>query len=506
MEERVEERNEIKIGMVLSYALLFVNTLYGLLITPYILRYVGNVDYGVYKSIASLTSTLAVMDLGLGATMTRYMARFRATKDAKGASNFAAMVLIQYMVLAALLLCFGVIIYQLVPILYDEAFSPDEIVLARRLFVFLILNMALRLLENLLMGVANGYERFKITNGLMLLSVILKFSLILVLLPMTKNVMLMVVLESILAAVLIVIFWFYIKTSIGITPKLAKWDKAIFKESMGYTMLMFIQTITIQFNGNVDNLLIGALLGPVSVTVYSMALVIFGMYGNLSASVANVMLPNMTKRVLIGQSPEELQAAIERAGRLQFMLLSMALGGFVVLGRDFYSLWLGEGFADCYGLTLILMIPITFTMVQNVCLSVLRAENRMLYRTITLLISCVLNVIVTVIGLRIWGYWGAAIGTSCATVANLIFMNVYYHKRLRFHIAQMFGNIFKRILLCAAAATCVTYIVHKMLYTSWLAFVFNIIVYIGVYGVLLLAWGMDEKEKSIVLERLARRK
>ena len=74
------ERKEIKSGVLLSYALIFVNTIYGLLVTPFILRYVGDSAYGVYKSVASISASLAVMDLGLGTTMTRYMARYNATE------------------------------------------------------------------------------------------------------------------------------------------------------------------------------------------------------------------------------------------------------------------------------------------------------------------------------------------------------------------------------------------------------------------------------------------
>ena len=60
------ESNEIKSGVILSYMLIVANTVYGLLITPFILNYVGDSAYGVYKSVASISASLAVMDLGLG--------------------------------------------------------------------------------------------------------------------------------------------------------------------------------------------------------------------------------------------------------------------------------------------------------------------------------------------------------------------------------------------------------------------------------------------------------
>ena len=99
-------------------------------------------------------------------------------------------------------------------------------------------------------------------------------------------------------------------------------------------------------------------------------------------------------------------------------------------------------------------------MIQNVALSILRAENKMVYRTVTLAISCVCNVIISFVGIKFFGYWGAALGTACATIMNLIMMNVYYHKVLHFNILHLFVNIIKGTVIAAVVATIVTSFVH----------------------------------------------
>lgn len=500
----MRKHSEIKTGVLLSYALLIINTIYGLLITPSILKYVGDSSYGVYKSVSSLSASLAVMDLGLGATMTRYMAKYNARNEREQASNFAAMMLIQCSILVVLFSVCGGFVYASIQGIYSGTFSQGEIILAKKLVAVLLLNMVLRLLENLLSGIAMGFERFTVANGVKLVSVLLKFTLILVLLPIVKNILLVVLLETALVSVSIIYFGVYIHLKIGIKPRLKQWDQKVFHESMGYTLLMFIQTLTVQFNGNVDNILIGARLGASSVTVYSMSLVIFGMYENLSGSIANIMLPNMTKRIEANQTAEQLQKGVEKAGKYQFILLGAALGGFIVLGQDFYKLWLGSGFEDCYWLTLILIIPVTFPMVQNVSLSILRAKNKMGYRTTTLALSCVVNVIVTLIGLRQWGYWGAAIGTACATIANLVFMNVYYKRHLQFRIFQMFMNIMGKTAVCAGAAAAAVSVLHLWLNSTWISIVINAGVFMAIYGALLLVWGMNAEEKQTLLGRLGR--
>ena len=361
--------------------------------------------------------------------------------------------------------------------------------------------MALRLFENLLVGIANGFEHFTVAHGLKFFSMVIKMLVLLVILPIIKNVILVVVIETVILVASIAFLLFYIVKKVGIVPKITKWDWSVFKESFVYTLLMFIQSVTVQFNGNIDNVIIGAKISAASVTVYSMALLIFGMYENLSGSIANVMLPNMAKRVKNGESAEQLQRAVEKAGKYQFLLLAAALGGFTVLGRDFYSLWLGEGYSDCYWLTLMLIIPITFPMIQNVCLSILRAQNKMVYRTVTLAVSCVINVVITVIGINLFGYWGAALGTAAATVSNLIMMNIYYHKNLKFNIVKMFARIIGKTLPTAVAATLITWVIHKFFHGTWLSFAVNAVIFVLVYGLILLLWGLNKEEKTVIFGR-----
>ena len=502
----INERKEIKSGILLSYSLIFVNTIYGLLVTPYILRYVGDSAYGVYKSVSSISASLAVMDLGLGTTMTRYMAIYHATEEKDKAENFAGMLLVQFLVLAVVVFILGMIALVFLPSFYGNTFSDGELILARELLFILVLNIILRMFENVLFGILSGNERFRFSNSLKLINVILKFALIMILLPLVKNVKLVVLSETLLVTATIVIFVIYIVSVLHIVPKLKRWDSVLFKESFGYTLLMFIQSVTIQFNGNIDNVLIGAQQGSIFVTIYSMALAVFGMYENLSGSVANIMLPKITKHVVGGSNSTDLQKTVEKAGRYQFMLLAAALGGFIVLGRDFYKLWLGDSFLDCYYLVLILIIPVTFPMMQNVALSILRAENKMVYRTITLIISCICNIIITFVGIKFFGYWGAAFGTAFATILNLIMMNVYYHKILSFNIMQLFFNIAKGILPAATVATVLTFIAYTVFYGTWFSFVVNAIIFLTIYGIGLLLFGLKKEEKITILGRLERRK
>ena len=494
------ERREIGYGVILSYVLIILNAIYGLFMTPFILRYVGSSAYGVYKSVSSISASLAIMDLGLGTTTTRYMARYNATDDKEGANTFLGMMLTQMCILGTAVIIIGLGMVIGFPLFYQEGFSPEEMFLGRKMLIILVCGMSLQLLSNLLFGVLSGYQKFKFSNSIKILVLLTRITLLWLLLPRIRSVILIVTLNVFLSLADIFIFGLYILFKVRLHPIFKRWNRSLFKETMGYTSLMFVQSLTIQFNGNVDNILLGARIGTLSVTVYSMALTIFGMYENLSGSIANIMLPTVTKQVVDGAIPETLQKTVERAGRLQFLILAGALGGFFALGREFYLLWVGELFEDCYWLVLMLIIPVTFPMIQNVSLSILRAENKMVYRTVTLAIACLANVVMTLIGIQFWGYWGAAMGTGMATLLNLIMMNMYYHKILHFQVFKMFRNIMKGIIESAVIASVITAGIHRYLSGTWIAFAISAGVFVVVYMGMLILFGL-QKEERIQLTR-----
>ena len=66
--------NELKSGAALNYAVILLNIIVGLLYTPYMLRALGQSEYGMYSLVASVISCLTVLDLGLGNAVVRYTA------------------------------------------------------------------------------------------------------------------------------------------------------------------------------------------------------------------------------------------------------------------------------------------------------------------------------------------------------------------------------------------------------------------------------------------------
>lgn len=482
------KRNGARIGALMSYILILLNTAYGLIVTPFILKQVGSADYGVYRTVASMSASLAVLDLGFSGTVLRFVAKFNAEKNRTKINEYLGMALIQTFVVSGIFAIVGLGVYFAIEPIYSSKFTPSELHLTKQLYWILLANIGLTFFDNVLFGVIAGHNEFGFANGMKILLLLAKTAVIYVFLPLFGSVIVVVAAQTAITALTLLAYYLFIHYRLKIRFIFGKWDKALFKESFGYTLLLFAQSVVIQFNGNVDNMVIGAVRGTGMVTVYSFAITIYNMYEQLSYSISGVMLPTVTHRIHDGATSRDLEDLVIRVGKIQFLLLGAILCGFVALGKEFFAAWLGAGYEDCYLLALILMIPVTIPLIQNVCISILRARNLMGFRTLSLLYATAFNVVFTIVGTILYGYFAAAIGTALSTViGSIVSMNIYYKRKLGMNVFRMlFLTVRDAVpaLLCATAATFLAkYLIYARLAAGWLPFFLCGAVFIAVYGI-----------------------
>ena len=63
---------------------ILVTNVVGLLLTPFIIKSLGDSEYGLYTLVGSFIAYFSLMDLGLNNTVIRFVAKYRTQKDKKG--------------------------------------------------------------------------------------------------------------------------------------------------------------------------------------------------------------------------------------------------------------------------------------------------------------------------------------------------------------------------------------------------------------------------------------
>ena len=116
-----------KKGVILSYVMMVLEVLSTLLITPFLIRTLGQAEYGVYKLSASVTAYLLLLDLGIGNAIIRYISKYRANKDRESEQKFFGVSILFYLSIAVLALLIGGVLWYVYPSMFSKGLTAEEI-------------------------------------------------------------------------------------------------------------------------------------------------------------------------------------------------------------------------------------------------------------------------------------------------------------------------------------------------------------------------------------------
>ena len=210
----------------------------------------------------------------------------------------------------------------------------------------------------------------------------------------------------------------------------------------GFTFFIFINQIIDQVNWSVDKILLGRIAGTTSVAVYGIGSQINNMYIQLSTSISNVFVPKVNRLVAEHRNDSELTSLFSKVGRIQYTVLMLILTGFIFFGKPFIALWAGKGYEEAYFVAILLIMPVTIPLIQNIGIEIQRAKDKHKARSIVYLVIAVANVMISVPLIHFMGSIGAALGTTLSLlVGNGLFMNWYYQHRIGIDIRRsLFKN------------------------------------------------------------------
>ena len=154
-----------KIGVILSYILMIFEVLSTLLLTPIIIRTLGQAEYGVYKLVVSVNAYLLLLDLGVGNAIIRYISKYKAENDIQSERKFFGVILIYYSIIAVIILFLGIVLVYIFPDIFAKGLNAREIELGKSLLVITTINSAITIGTTAFNNIIIAYENFFISKG-----------------------------------------------------------------------------------------------------------------------------------------------------------------------------------------------------------------------------------------------------------------------------------------------------------------------------------------------------
>lgn len=490
--------NQIKAGISLSYILILINNVVKLAYTPFLIRTLGQSEFGLYSLASATVGYLAIMDLGFGNAIIRFTSKYTALGDEDKVNGLHGMFLLIYGIIGCIVAVLGYQIYLNTAYFFGNSMSFEELARVRKLILLLTLNLAITFPFSIFGSIIIANEKFIFSKTLSIVIVLLNPLIMIPVLVLGYKSIALVLVITILNFLMLLSNLFYCYKVLKIRPKYFYFDKKLFSEVFGYSFFVFLNAIIDQVYWNTGQFILGSVSGTVSVAIYSVALTIKGLYFALSTSFVNVLLPKVTNMVTNKVTNMQLTDLFVKVGRIQYLILSFILSLFILFGKKFVKLWAGDSYSDAYLIALCILVPLTIPLMQNLGITILQAKNKQRFRSITYFIVAMVSVLISIPLAKQMGGLGCALAIgSCLLIGNGLVMNIYYHKVTGLDIIFFWKEILS-ISIPVVSVTLVFYQINSFFNNNLLIYFMKIILFSSFFYFSLWFFGMNNYEKGLI--------
>jgi O-antigen/teichoic acid export membrane protein len=302
----------------------------------YLIDALGIDEVGVWSVVLATSSSARVTELGLGSSVTKFVAACRARGDDRRAGELlqtAALTLA--LMLAVVLLVVYPLLWRLLPHVLPAA-ALDE---GRDVLPYALMSAWLGALSGVWFGGLDGCLRSDLRAGLAILSTFVFFGLVLLLVP-TRGLMGLAVSQVTQALVLAVLGWILIRHVVSGTPYVPRvWSRSCLREMLGYGANVQVITLVMLLFDPTTKVLFARYGGLSSAGYYELAQQLVRKMRALIVESNRVIVPVMAGMNEVGDDPRRLYV---RNVAYLVLLLTPLFAGLAALAPLISEVWLGH--------------------------------------------------------------------------------------------------------------------------------------------------------------------
>lgn len=392
----------------------FYNVLYQLftfiiplIITPYISRKLGVDNIGIYSYTYSIVYYFMLATLlGINNHGSRTIAR--QTNDHDRSKYFWSIYYIQLFLGIIMLVIYNTIIvsfnkYMIISII-QNLFLLSAIFDVNWYFF--------------------GREKFKLTISRNIIIKIISLIMILLFVRNSNDLWIYTIIMSGSTLFSQLYLWIFLKKEI--TFEKVKFEDI--KSNIKPCLVLFIPVIAYSIYKVMDKTMLGSISGTTALGYYENAEKIINIPISFSTALGTVMLPHMSKN---GITNDKIVESINSSIKLILFLVIPMIVGLMLVSKDFSIVFFGKNF-DKSGIIIQLLAPtILFTAIANVMrTNYLIPQKKEKIYVISTIVGAFLNLIINLLLIPKFSFYGACIGTIIAELFVMIIQYIYVKKEL----------------------------------------------------------------------------
>ena len=462
-----------------------VTLLVGFLMAPFVVHHLGNTGYGIWTLVLSLTGYFGMLDLGVRQSVGRFVARHVALGDHREANRTISTALVMLAVGGGLALLASLVASRNV-----GAFKIDPALASAASLVVCIagLNISFALPMGVFGAVLASLDRFDVMTVVVICGALTRAGLTLFLL--THG-------HGLIALALVTLFTGAAEyTAMAVMAKLLypplhiSWknvELAKCRELFGFGIYRFLWIVSNQVIFYTDSVVLGVFLNVATITYYAIAGSLVN-YGRNVVSLAMETLCPTASRLDAKNDIRGLQDLLLLGTRVSLLIGLPMCMGFMFLGKQFITLWMGSAYAAIgAGVLIVLTIP-QFTSMSSQYISSLILVGMARHKSLAYVAGAeaAANLVLSIILVRKIGLIGVAWGTAIPhLITTGLVVPWYTLRQVQMSPADYIVRGFARPALCAIPAAAICYM-FSLLKTpvTWLLFGGEVITIAVVFGAL----------------------
>ncbi len=490
--------NYYKKGAIVSYITIAVNIIASLLYTPWMLSKIGDSNYGLY-TLATTLINMFLIDFGFSSAVSRFVAKYNAEGDQEKIDNFLGMLYKLYAIIVGIVFVVLVVLFFFVDKIY-VSLTPEEIEKFKIVYLiagsYTVLSFPFSSTFN---GILTSYEKYYQMKLCDLFHKLLTVGLIVVALVCGLGLYTLVAVNAFTGGVLLLWKWLLIKKGTKIRINLRYFDKGMLKEIFSFSIWVTVSAICSRLIFNITPSILAITVSSTAITMFNLASTIEGYTYTFASAVDGMFMPKIARLVKEDPSCHNVEPLLNKVGRIQFFVIALLFLGIAVVGKEFVTLWLGNGYEVVYYCALLLIAPAPFYLSQQIAKNTVVVKGYVKAQAFVNILKAVVNITLVAICSYFWGVIGAAVSICVSYFVRNIGMNVIYQKKLglnmwKFHF-ECYVKPLPGILLCAALAVGLNFLLPNY---GWLTFCAKVLIICMCYAACVWLLSFNRYEKDLV--------
>ncbi|WP_300560913.1 oligosaccharide flippase family protein [Companilactobacillus sp.] len=492
--------NQRKLGAVLSYINIIAKNLVTFLYVPFLLRFVGQSNYGLFQMTNSVMVSLSLLSMGFSSAYVKFYITYKVNKQYDQLKKLNALYLILFGGISLVALIIGGILVLNTGAIFGRSLNASEIRLTTYLMAIMVFDVAITFISSVFDSNITVNEQFIFQQSRQLMQTFLVPIICIPLVFMGVGVLSIEITQISVTILFLIINVNYCLKKLNMRFDFTNVDFSLLRDLGLFSFFIFLNQIVDLVNNNVPNFILGMFQGAKMVATFAIAVQVKNMFFMLSTSLSSVFVPKVNQLVNLDKSKTVLTDLMIKVGRMQMALLFFVLGGFIVVGKFFVRIWAGAENIEAYYLIILMVLPSIIPLCQNVGIEIQRAMNKHIFRSIVYVVFAIVNIVITVVGSIYFGLIGASLGYVITILcANGIAMNWYYSKKMGLEIGRYWSETTKILVPFVVATIPLMLVQNSVVVDSLTRFIIFGLVYSVIYIAIYLKFTINSTEKQLLL-------